>query len=122
VTRSRLDTIGSTSPRSRRTAEKIARQYVQKGFYLAPVDYEITRSTRARSIVWSRSDEKARSRFREVQFIGEQQHLRDDCAAGVADPGEDSLSLKDSGVYSQEAFERDRLIISGTTGIAATRT
>jgi outer membrane protein insertion porin family len=107
-----LDTIVDIS-KVKKNRDKIADQYVQKGFYLATVDYEIKPVNEAEVDVWFKIDEKAKVRIREIQFIGNNNISDDELRSVIATRRADSLSfLNDSGVYSQEAFERDLLIIS----------
>src|SRR5512140_2505702 len=107
-----LDTIVDIS-KIKKNREKIADLYVQKGFYLATVDYEIKPVNEAEVDVWFKIDEKAKVKIREVQFIGNNAISDDELRNAIATRRADALSfLNDSGVYSQEAFERDLLLIS----------
>ncbi|MFN0251144.1 MAG: outer membrane protein assembly factor BamA [Kofleriaceae bacterium] len=97
----------------KKNREKIADLYVQKGFYLATVDYEVKPVNESEVDVWFNVDEKAKVKIREVQFIGNNDISDDELRASIATRRQDALSfLNDSGVYSQEAFERDLLIVS----------
>ncbi len=94
--------------------EKIAELYTREGFYLASVDYEIRPVNEAEVDVWFKVDEKAKVKIRDVQFIGNKDLSDDELRAAIATRRADALSfLNDSGVYNQEAFERDLLIVSG---------
>src|SRR5262249_17095097 len=107
-----LDTIVDVS-KIKKNREKIADQYVQKGFYLATVDYELKPVNEAEVDVWFKIDEKAKVRIRDVQFIGNRSIPDDELRLAIQTRREDALSfLNDSGVYSQEAFERDLLLVS----------
>jgi outer membrane protein insertion porin family len=107
-----LDAIVDIS-KVKKNREKIAEVYVQKGFYLATVDYEIKPVNESEVDVWFKVDEKAKVKIREVQFIGNNQVSDDDLRSAIATRRADSLSfLNDSGTYSQEAFERDLLLVS----------
>ncbi len=107
-----LDTIVDIS-KVKKNREKIADLYVQKGFYLATVDYEIKPINEAEVDVWFKIDEKAKVKIREVQFIGNNNISDDELRGAIATRRADALSfINDSGVYSQEAFERDLLLIS----------
>jgi outer membrane protein insertion porin family len=97
----------------KKNREKIAEVYVQKGFYLATVDWEIKPVNEAEVDVYFKVDEKAKVRIREVQFIGNSLISDDELRTAIATRRPDSLSfLNDSGTYNQEAFERDVLLIS----------
>jgi outer membrane protein insertion porin family len=107
-----LDAIVDIS-KVKKNREKIADLYVQKGFYLATVDYEIKPVNESEVDVWFKIDEKAKVKIREVQFIGNNQISDDELRQSIATRRQDSLSfLNDSGTYSQEAFERDLLLVS----------
>jgi outer membrane protein insertion porin family len=107
-----LDTIVDIG-KIKKNREKIADQYVQKGFYLATVDYEIKPVNEAEVDVWFKVDEKAKVKIRDVQFIGNRSVGDDELRLAISTRRQDALSfLNDSGVYSQEAFERDLLLVS----------
>ena len=97
----------------KKNRDKIMDVYVQKGFYLATVDYEIKPINEAEVDVWFNVDEKAKVKIRDVQFIGNNTISSDELRGVISTRSQDALSfINDSGVYSQEAFERDLLIIS----------
>ncbi len=107
-----LDAIVDIS-KVKKNREKIADLYVQKGFYLATVDYEVKPVNESEIDVWFKVDEKAKVKIREVQFIGNTQISDDELRTSISTRRQDSLSfLNDSGTYSQEAFERDLLLVS----------
>jgi outer membrane protein insertion porin family len=107
-----LDTIVDIA-KIKKNREKIADQYVQKGFYLATVDYELKPVNEAEVDVWFKIDEKAKVKIRDVQFIGNRSIPDDELRLAIQTRREDALSfLNDSGVYSQEAFERDLLLVA----------
>ena len=107
-----LDTIVDIS-KIKKNREKIADQYVQKGFYLATVDYEIKPINEAEVDVWFNIDEKAKVRIRDVEFIGNATISDDELRSAISTRRADALAfLNDSGTYSQEAFERDLLLVS----------
>ncbi|HZJ63361.1 MAG TPA: outer membrane protein assembly factor BamA [Kofleriaceae bacterium] len=107
-----LDTIVDIA-KVKKNREKIADQYVQKGFYLATVDYEIKPINEAEVDVWFKVNEKAKVKIRDVQFIGNHSIADDELRLAIQTRRQDALSfLNDSGVYSQEAFERDLLLVS----------
>jgi outer membrane protein insertion porin family len=107
-----LDAIVDIS-KVKKNREKIADLYVQKGFYLATVDYEIKPVNEAEVDVWFKIDEKAKVKIREVQFIGNNNISDDELRGSIATRRADALTfLNDSGTYSQEAFERDLLLVS----------
>jgi len=107
-----LDAIVDIS-KIKKNRQKIADLYVQKGFYLATVDYEIKPVNEAEVDVWFKVDEKAKVKIREVQFIGNSSIPDEELRGSIQTRRPDALSfLNDSGTYSQEAFERDLLLVS----------
>ena len=107
-----LDAIVDIS-KVKKNREKIADLYVQKGFYLATVDYEIKPVNEAEVDVYFKVDEKAKVEIRDVQFIGNNSISDDELRGSIATQRKNALSfLNESGVYSQEAFERDLLVVS----------
>lgn len=107
-----LDTIVDIA-KVKKNREKIADQYVQKGYYLATVDYEVKPINEAEVDVWFNIDEKAKVKIRDVEFIGNNSISDDELRGSISTRRADALSfLNDSGTYSQEAFERDLLLVS----------
>ncbi|MBA3396988.1 MAG: outer membrane protein assembly factor BamA [Deltaproteobacteria bacterium] len=107
-----LDAIVDIS-KVKKNRDKIGELYVQKGFYLATVDYEIKPVNEAEVDVYFKVDEKAKVKIRDVQFIGNQTISDDELRGAIATRRQDAMSfLNDSGTYSQEAFERDLLLVS----------
>ncbi|MGN6110915.1 MAG: outer membrane protein assembly factor BamA [Kofleriaceae bacterium] len=97
----------------KKNRDKIADLYVQKGFYLATVDWEIKPVNEAEVDVYFKVDEKAKVKIRDIQFIGNHDISDDQLRGAISTRRQDALSfLNDSGTYSQEAFERDLLLIS----------
>ena len=77
----------------KKNRDKIAEVYVQKGFYLATVDYEIKPVNESEVDVWFKVDEKAKVKIREVQFIGNNQVSDDDLRSAIVTKREDSLGF-----------------------------
>ncbi|MGE3545653.1 MAG: POTRA domain-containing protein, partial [Kofleriaceae bacterium] len=77
----------------KKNRQKIADLYVQKGFYLATVDYEIKPVNEAEVDVWFTIDEKAKVKIRDVQFIGNTAITDDELRGAIATRREDSLSF-----------------------------
>jgi outer membrane protein insertion porin family len=107
-----LDSIVDIS-KVKKNRDKIAELYVQKGYYLATVDWEVKTANESEVDVWFTIDEKAKVLIRDVQFIGNTAISDDELRGAIATRRQDALSfLNDSGTYSQEAFERDLLLVS----------
>ncbi len=93
--------------------EKIADLYVQKGYYLATVDFEVKPVNEAEVDVWFTVDERSKVQIRDVQFIGNKSIPDATLRELIATRKGGALSfLSDSGTFSEEAFERDLVIIS----------
>ena len=107
-----LDTIVDIS-KIKKNREKIADLYVQKGFYLATVDWEVKPVNEAEVDVYFKIDEKAKVKIRDIQFIGNTEISDDELRGSIATRRQDSLGfLNESGTYNQEAFERDLQLVA----------
>jgi outer membrane protein insertion porin family len=97
----------------KRNREKIADLYVEKGYYLANVDYELKPVSDTEVDVWFVVDERSKVQIRDVQFIGNKAVGDDTLRELIATRKGGVFSfLNDSGTFNQEAFERDLLIVS----------
>jgi outer membrane protein insertion porin family len=97
----------------KKNREKIADLYVQKGFYLATVDYEIKPVNEAEVDVWFKVDEKSKVKIRDVEFIGNNTISTAELRGAISTRPPDALSfINDSGTYSEETFQRDLLVIT----------
>ena len=97
----------------KRNREKIADLYVEKGYYLATVDYELKSVSETEVDVWFIVDERTKVEIRDVQFIGNKAISDDTLREQIATRKGSVFSfLNDAGTFNQEAFERDLLIIS----------
>lgn len=93
--------------------EKIADLYVQKGYYLAAVDFEVKPVNESEVDVWFTVDERSKVEIRDVQFIGNKAVSDATLREIIATRKGGALSfLSDSGTFSEEAFERDLVMIS----------
>jgi len=79
-----LDAIVDIS-KVKKNREKIADLYVQKGYYLATVDWEVKSVNEAEVDVWFKIDEKAKVKIREVQFIGNVWGMDENAAKAAGD-------------------------------------
>ncbi len=97
----------------KRNRQKIQELYVEKGFYLAKVDYDVRPINEAEVDVWFVVDERTKVQIRDVQFIGNEAITDDELRNLIATQKGGALAfLNDSGTFNEEAFERDLLIIS----------
>lgn len=97
----------------KRNREKIQNLYVEKGFYLASVEYQIRPVNEAEVDVWFIVDEASKVEIREVTFIGNKA-VTDAELAGIIQTRKGGYFsfFTDSGIFQEEAFERDLLMIT----------
>lgn len=97
----------------KRNRDKIQNLYVEKGYYLASVDYDIRTVNEAEVDVWYLVKENAKVEIREVSFIGNKSIPDSQLRDIIATRKGGALSfLNDSGIFQEEAFERDLVIIT----------
>jgi len=97
----------------KKNREKIQNLYVEQGFYLAGVKYEIRPVNEAEIDVWYVIDERSKVEIREVSFIGNKAISDEELKSVIQTREGGALAfLTDSGIYNQENFERDLLIIT----------
>ncbi len=100
-------------PKVKQNQEKIRELYVREGFYLASVDYELRPVNESEVDVWYFVRENAKVEVREVSFIGNKAFSDDELKSLMATQTAGPLSsVSGSGVYREDAFERDLLILS----------
>jgi outer membrane protein insertion porin family len=93
--------------------DAITKKYVEEGFYLASVTYEIRTINESEADVYFNVDEKAKVQIRAIEFIGNHALSDDELRSSIATERRGALSfLSDGGTYNQEAFERDLLIVA----------
>ncbi len=93
--------------------EKIHDLYVEKGFYLAAVEYEVKPVNESEVDVWFVVNEHSKVEIRDVSFIGNRRIPDADLAGVIGTRRGGAMSfLTDSGIYQEEQFERDLLIIT----------
>jgi outer membrane protein insertion porin family len=96
----------------KKNVEKIKDLYVEKGFYMAEVNYELRRNSPSEVDVWFRVRENAKVEVRRVNFVGNHAatdlELRD-----VISTREGSLLsiVTSAGTYREDVFQRDLLLI-----------
>ena len=96
----------------KRNVEKVREVYVDKGFYLADVTYEIKRKDQSHVDVYFICDEHAKVEVRQIRFLGNKavpdSELKS--AMGTSEGGWLSF-ITSSGTYREDAFERDLLLL-----------
>ncbi|RMH44206.1 MAG: outer membrane protein assembly factor BamA [Deltaproteobacteria bacterium] len=96
----------------KRNRDKIQDLYVEKGFYLASVDYQVRPVNEAEVDVWFTIDERSKVEIREISFIGNEKVTDEELRRSIQTRVGGAMSfLTDAGIFQEEAFERDLLII-----------
>jgi outer membrane protein insertion porin family len=96
----------------KKNVEKIRDLYLQRGFYMAEVDYELHRDSPGEVDVYFRVHENSKVEIRRVNFTGNKQvtdaELR---AVMLTQPGDLFSALTSSGTYREDVFQRDIMLI-----------
>jgi outer membrane protein insertion porin family len=96
----------------KKNVQKIKQLYVEKGFYMAEVDYELKRPSPSEVEVWFRCHEHAKVEVRRVNFVGNQAisdlELRD---VVVTREGNILSLLTQAGTYREDVFQRDLILL-----------
>ncbi|MBN2573244.1 MAG: outer membrane protein assembly factor BamA [Deltaproteobacteria bacterium] len=96
----------------KRNVEKIRELYLQRGFYMAEVEYELRRDSPGEVDVYFRVHENSKVEIRRVNFTGN--HAVPDAelhSVIMTQPGDLFSALTSSGTYREDVFQRDILII-----------
>jgi outer membrane protein insertion porin family len=98
----------------KKNVEKIRELYLQRGFYMAEVDYELRRDSPGQVDVYFRVRENSKVEVRRVDFTGNK-HVSDEELRGVmlTQAGDLFSALTSSGTYREDAFQRDLILIQG---------
>lgn len=106
------DTIVNVT-KIKKNRDKIRDLYIEKGYYLASVDYETRKANEAEVDVWYLIDENSKVEIRDVSFIGNKSIPDSELRGIIGTRKGGALSfLSDGGIYQEETFERDLLIIT----------
>jgi outer membrane protein insertion porin family len=96
--------------------DKIHDLYVEKGFYLASVDYEVRpvlSDAQNEVDIWFLVDERSKVEIREVSFVGNEKVTDEELRGIIATSSGGALSfLTDGGIFQEEVFERDIIMIT----------
>ncbi len=96
----------------KKNVEKIKDLYVEKGFYMAEVSYELKREGPAEVDVWFRVTENAKVEVRRVNFVGNTSVPDADLRDVIVTREGSLLSiLTSAGTYREDVFQRDLLLI-----------
>ncbi len=96
----------------KKNAEKIREVYVQRGFYMADVPYEIRRVSPNEVDIYFRVQENSKVEVRRVNFVGNKAVPDEELRAVMLTQEAELLSFVTSaGTYREDAFQRDLLLI-----------
>jgi outer membrane protein insertion porin family len=96
----------------KKNVQKIKQLYVEKGFYMAEVDYELKRPAPAEVEVWFRCHEHAKVEVRRVNFVGNKAIADQDLREVVVTREGNILSLlTQAGTYREDVFQRDLILL-----------
>jgi len=97
----------------KRNLEKIHDLYIEKGFYLAQVNYKIRPVSATQVDVVYTIEENAKVMIRQILFVGNEHIPSDDLRAvmGTQEGGYFSW-ITDTGTYKEDAFERDLMMLT----------
>jgi outer membrane protein insertion porin family len=96
----------------KKNVEKIRDLYLQRGFYMAEVEYELHRDSPGEVDVYFRVHENSKVEIRRVSFTGNRA-VTDEELRGVilTQPGDIFSALTSSGTYREDVFQRDIMLI-----------
>jgi outer membrane protein insertion porin family len=96
----------------KKNVEKIRELYLQRGFYMAEVEYELRRDSPGQVDVYFRVRENSKVEIRRVNFTGNR-NVTDAELRGVmlTQPGDLFSALTSSGTYREDVFQRDIMLI-----------
>jgi outer membrane protein insertion porin family len=96
----------------KKNVEKIRELYVQRGFYMAEVNYELERENQNEVDVYFRIRENAKVEVRRVNFVGNKGASDDELrAVMLTQPGDLLSFVTSSGTYREDVFQRDMLMV-----------
>ncbi len=98
----------------KKNVEKIRDVYVQRGYYMAEVTYELRREAPGEVDVWFHVHENAKVEVRRVNLVGNQGATDADLRGVMLTQQGDLLSfVTSSGTYREDVFQRDLLLLQG---------
>jgi outer membrane protein insertion porin family len=99
----------------RKDVKKIQEKYVEKGYYLAEVRYELEEESDNQVTVVYAVDEKAKVQVKEIRFLGNAKVSREDLLGAMLTKEGSLLSaLSSAGTYREDMFQRDLQVIQLT--------
>jgi outer membrane protein insertion porin family len=92
----------------RKDVKKIQEKYVEKGFYLCEVRYELKELPENQVAVVYVVSEKAKVQIREIRFLGNEKVAREDLHGAMLSKEGNFLSMiSGGGTYREDMFQRD---------------
>jgi len=96
----------------KKNVEKIKELYIEKGFYMAEVSYELKRNSPSEVDVWFRIHENAKVEVRRVNFVGNHAISDDELREVILTHEGNILSIvTQAGTYREDVFQRDLLLL-----------
>jgi outer membrane protein insertion porin family len=96
----------------KKNVEKIRDLYLQRGFYMAEVEYELRRDSPGQVDVYFRVHENSKVEIRRVNFTGNRAVTDAELRAVIlTQPGDIFSALTSSGTYREDVFQRDIMLI-----------
>ncbi len=96
----------------KKNVEKIKELYIEKGFYMAEVSYELKRNSPSEVDVWFRIHENAKVEVRRVNFVGNRAIGDDELRDVIMTHEGNILSIvTQAGTYREDVFQRDLLLL-----------
>jgi outer membrane protein insertion porin family len=96
----------------KKNVEKIKELYVEKGFYMAEVTYELKRNSPSEVDVWFRVHENAKVEVRRVNFVGNRAIPDEELREVILTHEGNLLSIvTQAGTYREDVFQRDLLLL-----------
>ncbi len=96
----------------KKNVEKIKDLYVEKGFYMAEVSYELKRNSPSEVDVWFRVHENAKVEVRRVNFVGNRALTDEELRDVILTHEGNILSIvTQAGTYREDVFQRDLLLL-----------
>jgi outer membrane protein insertion porin family len=106
------DTIVDPS-KIKRNVEKIKDVYVEKGYYLAEITWQLKRVDDTHTDVYFICDERAKVEVRQIRFLGNNHASADDLKKAMRTQESNWLSiLTSAGTYREDAFEADMIFLT----------
>ena len=96
----------------KKNVQKIKELYVEKGFYMAEVDYELKRPSGSEVEVWFRCREHAKVEVRRVNFVGNNAISDEELRQVLVTREGNILSIMtQAGTYREDVFQRDLILL-----------